>query len=1068
MSTEGLTIRPSLAILYASRDRSKGETAMKCNRCAFDNPPGTHFCGRCAAALQSEGSPPSTQAMPMPIRELASGAIFARRYQVIEDLGRGGMGRVYKVFDTEVREKLALKLINPDIASDEQTVERFRSELRLARTVSHRHICRMHDLGREEETGTYFITMEYVPGEDLKSLIHSIGALPIGKAVAIARQAAEGLAEAHRLGVIHRDLKPQNIMIDREGGARIMDFGIARSVKTKGITGAGVMIGTPEYMSPEQVDGKEADGRSDIYSMGIVLFEMLTGRLPFEGDTPLSVAVKQKSEPPPDPRKVNPQIPEELGKIVLKCLEKEKGKRFQSADDLLAELIRVEKTLPATTHTLPLRRPQTSKEITVRLPSKKIWIPAAGVLLALAALLIWQFIPESEGAKRTVAVLGFKNQTGDAGLDYLRETIPNLLITSLEQSKHMRVASWQRLKDLLRQAGKSETAVFDEEAGFEVCRKEGIEAVVVGFFSKAGETFVSDVKVLDVGTREVLKSVSARGEGVNSILRSQIDEISRVVSRGIGRPALKVEMPLPKIADLTTNSMEAYHYFLRGRDDVGNMLASDAKKFLEKAIALDPTFAIAYLYLSKALYQLVDWKARDEALKKAKDHAGKATEKERLYIEEEYASTIENNPEKKRRLLIELTEKYPQEKHAHLELGNHYFTHERYAEAVPEFEKAIALDPNFGPALNMLGYSYARSGDFEKAEAAFERYIAANPGDPNPIDSMAEIYLYMGRLDKAESKYREALEARPDFSGSLCGLVYISALREDYGEMSGRLEEFLARATPTGKMEGLWLVNFYDYLRGRLEKSLAGYLALRKIGESYGQYYIVYNVDWISGFIYADMGRFDEARKAFQSLPEYYERINPDRRNVGTIRHASALAWTELKQGRLQDARVRLEEIKSILPTLTEREDLEVFTFVYQLLDAEVALAGGSPEEAVAAAERLKLRDFPGMGTPRLTTYNIPFLRDALARAYWKKGALDKAAAEYRKLMTIDPSNQLRYLIHPLYHYRLGRILEEKGDKAGASGEYRKFLEYWKDADKTHPEPADAQKRLAALGRNSG
>ena len=1037
---------------------------MKCSRCGFVSPPDTRFCGRCAAPLASDGAPPTvTETLIAPIRELTSGSTFARRYQVIEELGRGGMGRVYKVFDTEVREKLALKLLKPEIATDADTIERFRSELRLARTVSHRNVCRMHDLGREEETGTYFITMEYVPGEDLKSLIHSIGALPVGKALAIARQTAEGLAEAHRLGVVHRDLKPQNIMIDREGGARIMDFGIARSIRGKGITGAGVMIGTPEYMSPEQVDGKEADARSDIYALGVILFEMLTGRLPFEGETPLAVAVKQKSEPPPDPRAINGQIPEELGTVVLKCLEKDRARRFQTTDDLVAELGRIEKTLPETTRAVPVRRHPTSKEITVRLPSKKVWIPAGAVLLALAALLVWQFIPESESGRRPVVVLGFRNQTGDAGLDYLREAIPNLLITSLEQSKHLRVTSWERLKDLLKQAGRDPAAAFDEEAGFEICRKEGIEALVVGSYVKAGETFVTDVKVLDAGTRESLRSASARGEGVASILKSQIDEISRQVGRGIGKPLLKLEAPVRPIIELTTSSMEAYNYFLRGREDFEKFYFADAQKFLEKSIALDPDFAFPYLVLSQAVYRLGDFNRQGDALEAAYRHSAAASEKEKLYIASEYARLKEHDPDKQRQLLLDLVRKYPDEKYAHYALGFSYEGRREYPAAAAAYGKAIALDPDFGYAINQLAYIYARQGRYDDALRLFERYASISPGDANPLDSIGELYVRMGKLDLAEAKYREALELKPDFYTSCASMAYISCLREDYPGAYRWLDELIVRApTPAAKVEGYWWKACFDYLLGRREASLAAYAAIRKQAEAGGVAYLVATVDWATGFIYRDGGDFDDALKGFQGMIGYLTSTGSGQRADTEARSAFLRGWVELGRGRTTAAAARLAEIEPLLSQDDPAGAVHTM-LLYRLLRAEVALAEGDLDRAVTLGREIVLEDFPSMNTPDVANYNLPFLKDVLARAYWKKGDLDAAVSAYRKLTTIDPANQVRLFIHPLYHYRLGLILEEKGDKAGAAVEYRKFLTYWKDADSNQPELADVRKRLAAL-----
>jgi tetratricopeptide (TPR) repeat protein len=263
-------------------------------------------------------------------------------------------------------------------------------------------------------------------------------------------------------------------------------------------------------------------------------------------------------------------------------------------------------------------------------------------------------------------------------------------------------------------------------------------------------------------------------------------------------------------------------------------------------------------------------------------------------------------------------------------------------------------------------------------------------------------------------------------------------------------------------MEVLWIKGYYDYLLGRWEESLAEFLTIREQAEKAGGTAIVAGSDWGTGYLYTDRGEYDLARKAFQAYSDWGMKRNPAYKNYYSTEQFFFISYVDLKQGRVDAASARLKEIELFLPKV-EASEQEAMTLLYHLLEAEVFLAENLPEKAIDAGLKIVPANFPNMTATQMPGYNIPFLKDVLARAYWKIGDLDKAIAEYVRLTTIDPKTQIRYLIHPLYHYRLGRVYEEKGEKAKATAEYQKFLEYWKDADATHPELADARKRLVSL-----
>ena len=705
---------------------------VECPKCKTENTSDSQFCKSCATPLPSQKEIPVTKTLETPTEDLTRGTIFASRYEIIEELGKGGMGKVYRVEDKKIKEEVALKLIKPEIASDEKTIERFSNELKMARKIAHRNVCRMYDLG--EEKGIHYITMEYVPGEDLKRLIKKVGQFSAGKTIFMAKQVCDGLAEAHRLGVVHRDLKPQNIMIDEDGNARIMDFGIARTVKGKGITGAGVMVGTPEYMSPEQAEVKEADQRSDIYSLGVILYEMVTGRVPFEGETPLGIAMKHKSEMPPDPRQINAQLTEDLSRVIMRCLEKDKEKRYQSAGEVSSELQNIEKGMPTTERIVPEKKPLTSREITVKFSIRKLFLPTLIVIaVAIISLIIWRFILKKQATpvpsdKPSLAIVYFENNSGDESLDHWRKALCELLIADLTQSKYIRVLSSDRLLDILSDLNQIEAKSFSSKVLKEVAARGRSTHILRGGFTKAGEQYRIDAILQEAATMESIGSDRIEGKGEESFL-SMVDELTKKVKAHFELSAEEIAGDIDEeIEKITTSSPEALKYYIEGRKYHGTLNYERSIEFMEKAVAIDPDFAMAFRSLAISYGNMGFRPQRKKHLEKALDLSDRLPAKERYLIGGDFYGQSEKT----------------------------------YDKAIEAYKKLLELYPDDYTGNNNIAARYSNIGEKQKAIEHYE--INRKSGNMNLIGygNLASVYRYVGSYDKAQEVLEEAVKKYPD------------------------------------------------------------------------------------------------------------------------------------------------------------------------------------------------------------------------------------------------------------------------------------------------------------------
>ena len=584
--------------------------ANECPKCQTENTEDSQFCKKCATPLPDVKEAVHTKTLETPIEELSTGSTFAGRYQIIEVLGKGGMGNVYRALDKKLNEEVALKLIRPEIAFDKKTIERFKNELKLARKIRHKTVGSMYEL--MEDQGTHFLTMEYVSGQDLKGLIRQTGQLTVGKAMSIAKQICDGLSEAHSLGVVHRDLKPNNIMIDDHGNARIMDFGIARTVKSKGITGAGVMIGTPEYMSPEQVEAKDIDQRSDIYSLGIIMYEMLTGRVPFEADTPFAVGVKHKSETPRDPKELNTQIPDDLSRMILRCLEKEKVKRYQSVDQVRSDLMNIEEGIPDSEKVVLERKPLTSREITVKFNLRKLFFPALLVLIVAVLALVLLRGPRLDVDPNRVVVAIFENQSGDELLDPLGRMASDWISQRISQTGDIEVEPTMSVLQAYSKLHSKADVPQSSKLLRALAKDTGAGTMVYGTYYLTNQELHFQAHITDVQTHKLIRSL----EPVKGRLDNKMDVIQLVSQKVTDTLAIYFDRIIFRstITLRKPPAYEAYKEFLMGAEFFSGSDYVRAIQHFKRAVELDSAFFIPKLYMALAYYNLEKYAESEEII----------------------------------------------------------------------------------------------------------------------------------------------------------------------------------------------------------------------------------------------------------------------------------------------------------------------------------------------------------------------------------------------------------------------------------------------------------------------
>jgi serine/threonine protein kinase/predicted Zn-dependent protease len=966
-------------------------------------------------------------------------------YKILEKLGEGGMGVVYKAQDIKLQRLVALKFLPPHVAENPEEKARFIQEAQAASALSHPNVTTIY--GIEESPEGLVISMEYVQGETLKRIAEK-GSPTVKKILELTIQVCEGLNAAHKKGIVHRDIKSDNIMVTQDGQVKIMDFGLARLEGVDHLTETGSTLGTAAYMSPEQAQGEEVDQRSDIFSFGVVLYELLTGRLPFRGEHIPAIIYSILNENPEPVARYKINVPEGLQRIVDKALAKDREERYQHIDDLLADLRHEKKSLDYA------RTTQIPSQVVVPKHKSRIlpFIIPTSVVFILALLFLvfkpfkFEIVPEEKAMAKenSLAVMYFENLADKEDQERLGEIVANLLITGLSESQYMNVVSSQRLYDILKLLGKEGTKVIDRNVATEVAAKAGAKWMLLGSILQEEPQIILTSQVVEVKSGRVLSSQRISGEQGEKIF-SIVDKLTVELKKGLSLPAEATKEPTRSVADVTTHSPEAYRYYIEGLDYYNKVYFTEAEKSFKKSLEFDSTFAMAYFRLA-----LVNAGSEQKRLiARAIEYSGKVSQKEQYYIKVLEADVLGNDTQCLKGLQ-KLTELYPEEKEAFLWSGHHYYKLRQFEEAARYYNKAIELDPLYKFAYNMLAYTYNEIGDFEKSIWAINKYISLAPDEANPYDTRGDLYAWNGKLEQAIESYKKALEIKPDFYASLVKLGNMYLFKKAFPQAESCYKVLSSSSEKDIRSEGRTYLALVPLYQGKFKEALRvlddGIAADRMEQAEGDQSFIKYME---KALIYFESGSPDLALKEIDIMRRIYMKIAPN--DPVKLRNIYAICLAI-------DGKTR--EAEEVLGSL--RKDIEIKNkdrmVEYWMAAGVVELFKGNLKDAVAYLDK-GVKEAP---SPLFAA------RYFLSRAYLEAGRLGEAVTELEK--TLSRYDEIRPT-YPIWavkaYYLLGLAYEKSGWNNKAISQYEEFLDIWKNADPGIPEVVDAKEKLKKLKANS-